>query len=235
MSGLLKILDTENRKKLGTIIYRCPAALEPRLRFAAKSTGQTKAAIIKIAVGEYMRENPLKPVADVPPESVIPSISQSSPDAMVYTVPVLSVKIISNQDGDGWRGVVYDPRKSGTLSTWNSENFNPPTWAKTDTLLKNMVAIASRIDDGGLSHFRVNGTRYVVSSKFETGRWNGGFIYDTVKKKKQAWIRKGEYSLMLNADGTTGEMNFSPVLRKFLNMICGARRAAEVELHKDIE
>jgi hypothetical protein len=101
------------------------------------------------------------------------------------------------------------------MFAWTNEDLNLQAWARTGKrTVKAMLFVASRIDDGGLSHFRVPGSKLLVSAKWEDDRWERGFVNDTKNHRRQEWLRGGWFATM-----NPGPFNYLAYLRWLMNML----------------
>lgn len=170
--------------------------------------------IKKLALEEVNRMT-----SDLPdvPDDILPLIQKERPEAIVYTAPVVGAKIIASPSEDGWKGVAFHPEYKGSLFAWTSDNLNLPGWARSNKVVKSMLLIASRVDDNGMSHFRVPNSKFVISAEWSNDRWERGYITNTETKVRQPWERGGWYSNMY-----PGPFNLSPELRRLMNMLTRA-------------
>lgn len=185
-------------------------------------------AFVQKIVLEEIGEEPQHPpqVSD----EIIALLPSQRPNALVYHVPVVGTKIVASSDGEGsWRGVCFDPQKPGSTFAWTANDLNISAWAKKPKIVRALLFVSSRVDDDGLSHFRVPNSNLIVSAQWKGNRWEDGFVTDTKNKERQAWERGGWYSNM-----APGPFNLSPELRRHMNMLCCAMTVGDGALEKKI-
>lgn len=173
-------------------------------------------AYVRMVVLEYIGQNSSEKLPEVD-DGVLAMLPELRPDALVYSVPSTTIKIVASEHEDGWKGVSFDQSKSGTLFAWTSEDLNIPAWMKTSFGRIAIRFVASRIDDGALSHFRVPDSRLIVSAewKSEDRRWGSGFVTNPEAGKTQVWERSGWFSSM-----GPGPFNQNAPLRRLQNTLC---------------
>lgn len=167
---------------------------------------------------EYVAENQITKMPAIS-DDILEVLPKNRPDALVYTIPISGVKVVTSQNEDGgWKGIAFHPEKTGSTFAWNSENLNLPLWAKSINILKAILFIVSRTDDEGLAHFRIPNTKTIISAKWENDQFSGGFITDSDQQRRQSWIRTGFFGAM----DPGGPFNYNPTIRRHQNMLCRA-------------
>lgn len=187
-------------------------------------------AFIRSTIIEYMDENPLETLPPIREDQLV-HLSEVSPNAIVYTVPIDRSKIAASEAKAGnWHGVIWRPGYGGEGNTWTSTNLNPPLWAKTPRVLKALAFVASRVDVDGQSVFAIPQTTKKVTARFVDNRWTDGVVIDTSNSQTQPWRRgNGWYALM-----TPGPFSANTVVRRYLNMLCCALTARDGGATADI-
>lgn len=146
-------------------------------------------------------------------DGVLAVLPEARPNALVYTAPVTGAKIVASPDGaGGWKGITFHPDRAGSLFAWTSDDLNLAPWARGKKVARAMMFVASRIDDEGLSHFKIPSSKVIVTARWKDGRWEGGWV--TVAEKRQEWSRSGWSTVM-----DPGPFNCVVEARRMLNML----------------
>lgn len=181
------------------------------------------ASYIRTLILEYLEKNPITNLPEAPPESSFPLLKELRPEAIVYTVPINGAKIVaSNNPEGGWKGLVYNPEKTGSTAAWSSQNLTMPEWAQSRSIIRALLFINSRIDDWNdeekISYFQAPESKYKISAVWndEEKNWKKGEIIGT-DGRRQVWSRAGWYSIM-----EPGPFNLNAPLRRLQNMLCRA-------------
>jgi len=192
---------------------------------AAEKHSSLNTFVKKLALEEVRAKTGKLPNVD---DGVLAVLPEARPNAVVYTAPVTGAKIVASPDNEGgWKGITFHPEKTGSLFAWTSDDLNLPPWARGKKVVRAMMFVASRIDDGGSSHFRVPSSKIILSARWKERRWEGGWI--TVAEERQEWKRSGWFTVM-----DPGRFNCTVEVRRMLNMLARAMTVADGGLQTKI-
>ena len=225
------VVKSKDYKSSSVSVLRCDASLKSQIEVMACEKGMTLSSLVRSAVLRKIENEPLPEVAEKPPEDSIHLLSEVSPDAIVYRVPATDIKIVSAAYDHGWRGIMFHSQAPNTLETWNSENLNIPAWIKTKNVVKTMMFIKSRVDSDGLSYFDLPNSQFIISAKFEAGRWNSGSIICPPTQEKVPWVRYRETAIVdCQKDPHRWASNRN--IRRYLTMLASAIRCGDGGIKK---
>lgn len=194
-----------------------------RLSELARQSRIPLAALIRMKVLDHIRENPLPQLAAPPRDEDLIHIEKVRPEALVYTVPIVGSKIISSRHPDGgWRGLLWEPSRTGSVSTWRSDNLSPPPWAQKPRILNTLIFIASRIEENQESVYKVPRTDCIITANWSGKRFDGGRVINIAKNTEQEWSRHDWYAMM-----ASGNLAYNPNTRRLINMLCRVLTAGD--------
>lgn len=203
--------DRKNRTRI-----EIDEATRGKIAAAARASFASVNGIVKKHALDEVRKTTSKKGLPNVDDEVLKILPKARPEALVYTTPVTGAKIVASPNGDGWRGVTFHPEKSGSLFAWTNEDLNLAAWARSKKTVNAMLFIASRIDDQGLSYFRLPNSKLLVAAKWKDQRWEEGFVIDVKDDRRQEWRRGGWFGNM-----EPGPFNYIVALRQLMNMLAG--------------